>query len=120
MYRYLSGFVKNHCKSSIFSIYETIQKVDYDIYPWPNEKNCNGNGIHLACDVNWKRNNLTKFSNLLDSCITEEKQFENNLVFRSNFGGECTNVIEKYDEIFLDYNEEKDECLVKINKKNRH
>ena len=104
----------------MFSIHETIQRVEYDTHPWPNEKKFNGNGIDLACDINWKRNNLTKFSNLLDSCIAEEKQFENNLVFRSNFGGACTNAIEKNDEIFLGYNEEKDECLVKISKKNRH
>ena len=79
----------------MFSIHETIQRVEYDTHPWPNEKKINGNGIHLACDVNWKRKNLTKFSNLLVNCIAEEKQFENNLVFRSNFGGVCTNEIEK-------------------------
>ena len=71
-----SGFVKNHCKSTIFSIDEKNQST----YPWPNDKNYNGNGIHLACDVKWKRN---KFSNLLDSCIAKEKQFENN---RCNIG----------------------------------
>ena len=59
-----------------------------------------------------KEKNTIESSKLWDSCIAEEKQFENNLVFRSNFGGECTNAIAKYDEIFLDYNEEKDECLV--------
>ena len=76
MYRYLSGFVKNHCKSSIFSIYETIQRVNYDIYPWPNEKNCNGNGIYLACDVKWKRNNIAPRSNLWVSCFAEEKKLK--------------------------------------------
>ena len=83
-----------------------IQRVDYDTYPWPNEKNCNGNSIHLACDVKWKRNNIALGSNLWVSCFAEERKFKNNLVFRSNFGGVCTNAISKYDEIFLDYNEE--------------
>ena len=105
------GFVKKHCKSTIFSIYEK-KKVNNNIYPWSNDYDCNGNGIHLACDTKWKRKNITECSNLWDTCIAEEKQFENNLVFCSNFGGECTNAIAKYDEIFLDYNEEKDKTLV--------
>ena len=61
-----SGFVKKHtCKSTTFSIYEKIQRVDYDTYPWPNEKNCNGNGINLVCVVKWKRKKYNRIFQIM-------------------------------------------------------
>ena len=90
--------------SNTFAIFERVKEITYDCYPWPNYKNCNGNGIHLACDVHWKRYNSTKHSNLWNTGLGEEEKFENNIIFRDNFGGECTNTIAKHEEILMNYN----------------
>ena len=59
-----------------------------------------------------EKKKFNKCSNLWDTYVDKENQIKTNLVFRANFGGECTKEIAKYDGIFLDYNEEKDKCLV--------